>query len=1182
MFVVCCAATSIATANTVAIGWHSFRGVDTDGNSVTTDGTLATRVFTSNHIKGTITGAYNAWSTAANIVDTTYGDTGETFTPGDDSTGVTIDTFNTSADIVEITVINESGSSFTIDAIAFDAQATFGTGNLTVSHLSGSSELADDSTDRSLGAVALSDTSLVEQSIATTDMTDIELAVGETTAFRIQVSGSFMSVKLDNIAVMTSSTLVAPTPVTANTVVVGWNTFDGNTTTETVSEAMTGVSGTIVGGLLENDANNLDVMTYGSSSVSFTTESDLSTGIKATTNNNDQKRINLSVTNNSGADITLESIAFHAALTGNNKSILTVSHVSNQSDLDDVFNGRSLGTYGAGTDTPIPWGTNVGIEVSTLGMYDRVLGDGETATFRIELSSTDGTWSAIKLDNIAVLTYIAEPPVVADTVAIGWHSFDGDTATETASEASVGVSGTIVGGVSEVTGSNLDNQTYGDGASFTAVTDSTGITANTFNNDNKRVVITVTNGTGSDLSIDTIALDAQLIFGSGSVTVSHLSGSSALADGFTNRLLDTLTIADSVYTAVQQSVATTAMDDVVLADGETAAFRIEVVAGDGVASLGVKLDNIAVMTSTEFAAPVADTVAIGWHSFDGDTATETASEASVGVSGTIVGGVSEVTGSNLDNQTYGDGASFTAVTDSTGITANTFNNDNKRVVITVTNGTGSDLSIDTIALDAQLIFGSGSVTVSHLSGSSALADGFTNRLLDTLTIADSVYTAVQQSVATTAMDDVVLADGETAAFRIEVVAGDGVASLGVKLDNIAVMTSTELEEPPFDDNAVVLAAWTNFTIGKETRNDADGNQIVNGNGVPIQYSKLIDEAPDYTTSGVTASLGQSVQASQDTVGGGSEGTASSGDFSYGSAYAISAVNLDSANPTAITLTTFGANNWYVDFSITNNTGSDLQLSGIHFDAQSSWMADRVVDDNDTPDDTSDDVVIAEGTPHTVEVSHFNDVSDLTDTFNNRKIGTATTSVDFLQRGIGIDLSVLTDTLLADGESAAFRLKLVNPNGVNGGLRIDNLAITGTPAGTIRTLTVDTSAVEAGAGSVDLNGSRKYVDGETVSITATAAEGYTFTGWSGASDSTDATISVTLSADTTLTPNFAAAPTELPTLSISSDGTNVTLTWEGIATLKRADSLSAGFSEVTGAESPHTETVSGEKFYRLEQ
>jgi hypothetical protein len=147
----------------------------------------------------------------------------------------------------------------------------------------------------------------------------------------------------------------------------------------------------------------------------------------------------------------------------------------------------------------------------------------------------------------------------ANTVAIGWHSFDGDTATETASEAATGVSGTIVGGVSELTGSNLDNQTYGDGASFTAVTDSTGITANTYNNNNKRVDITVTNGTGSDLSIDAIALDANLIFGSGSVTVSHLSGQSALADGITGRLLDTLTIAN--YTAVEQSVATTAMDD---------------------------------------------------------------------------------------------------------------------------------------------------------------------------------------------------------------------------------------------------------------------------------------------------------------------------------------------------------------------------------------------------------------------------------------------------------------------------------------------------------------------------------------------------------------------------------------------------------------------------------------------
>ncbi|MGB0273461.1 MAG: InlB B-repeat-containing protein [Opitutales bacterium] len=558
----------------------------------------------------------------------------------------------------------------------------------------------------------------------------------------------------------------------------------------------------------------------------------------------------------------------------------------------------------------------------------------------------------------------------------------------------------------------------------------------------------------------------------------------------------------------------------------------------------------------------ANTVAIGWHSFDGDTATETASYASVGVTGTIVGGVEEIVGSNLDNQTYGDGATFTPAVASTGITANTYSNDNKRVDITVTNGTGSDLSIDAIALDANLIFGSGSVTVSHLSGSSALADGFTGRLLDTLTI--DGYTPVQQTVSTSAMDDVVLADGETAAFRIEVVAGDGVTALGVKLDNIAVMTATELEEPPFDDDAVVLAAWADFAL---------------------TGSSLSSQAPSYTTVGVTANLGKDVNPANAAQGGGQKAEANDGtDGSYGSAYSISAANMDTDNPSALRINNWGnANNQYIDFSITNTTGSDLRLTGIHFDAQTIYSNNRVVDDNGTPDDTSDDVVTSEGTPHSVTVSHFDAVSDLSDgDVTQRTLGTGTSTMNFVPKGNGISLAAMADTILAEGETAAFRLRITNADGAKGHMRIDNLAITGIPAGTIRTLTVDTSAVEAGAGGVDLNGSRKYVDGETVSITATAAEGYTFTGWSGASDSTDATISVTLSADTTLTPNFAAAPTELPTLSISSDGTNVTLTWEGTATLKRADSLSGGFSEVTGATSPHTEAVSGEKFYRLEQ
>ena len=106
---------------------------------------------------------------------------------------------------------------------------------MTVSHLSGSSELADDSTDRNLGTVALSDTSLVEQSIVTTGMTDFELAVGETAAFRIQATGSFMSVKLDNIAVMTSTELEEH-PFDDNAVVLAAGSYFTATASESHNE----------------------------------------------------------------------------------------------------------------------------------------------------------------------------------------------------------------------------------------------------------------------------------------------------------------------------------------------------------------------------------------------------------------------------------------------------------------------------------------------------------------------------------------------------------------------------------------------------------------------------------------------------------------------------------------------------------------------------------------------------------------------------------------------------------------------------------------------------------------------------------------------------------------------------------------------------------------------------------
>jgi hypothetical protein len=57
---------------------------------------------------------------------------------------------------------------------------------------------------------------------------------------------------------------------------------------------------------------------------------------------------------------------------------------------------------------------------------------------------------------------------------------------------------------------NLDNQTYGDSAfTFTAAAGSTWYRLNTYSNANKRVDVTVTNGTGADLTVDSLFFDLQ-------------------------------------------------------------------------------------------------------------------------------------------------------------------------------------------------------------------------------------------------------------------------------------------------------------------------------------------------------------------------------------------------------------------------------------------------------------------------------------------------------------------------------------------------------------------------------------------------------------------------------------------------------------------------------------------------
>jgi uncharacterized protein (TIGR02145 family)/uncharacterized repeat protein (TIGR02543 family) len=90
---------------------------------------------------------------------------------------------------------------------------------------------------------------------------------------------------------------------------------------------------------------------------------------------------------------------------------------------------------------------------------------------------------------------------------------------------------------------------------------------------------------------------------------------------------------------------------------------------------------------------------------------------------------------------------------------------------------------------------------------------------------------------------------------------------------------------------------------------------------------------------------------------------------------------------------------------------------------------------------------------------------------------------------------------------------------------------------LNTLTV--SVTPAGGGTVSRNpDAAYYATGASVTVTATAASGYTFKNWSGASTSTGSSVTITISGNTAITANFAQLYTL--TTSISPAGAGVIL------------------------------------------
>ncbi|MBV7529760.1 right-handed parallel beta-helix repeat-containing protein [Chitinophaga sp. sic0106] len=126
-------------------------------------------------------------------------------------------------------------------------------------------------------------------------------------------------------------------------------------------------------------------------------------------------------------------------------------------------------------------------------------------------------------------------------------------------------------------------------------------------------------------------------------------------------------------------------------------------------------------------------------------------------------------------------------------------------------------------------------------------------------------------------------------------------------------------------------------------------------------------------------------------------------------------------------------------------------------------------------------------------------------------------------------------------------------------------------GTTTSYTLTTTATPSAGGSVSRSpNSSSYTAGTVVTLTATPASGYTFTGWTGSTTSSNATITVTMDANKSLTANFTTSTGTTYTLT-----TNVTPSGGGtVSRSPNASSYAAGTAVTLTATPASGYTFSG--------
>jgi hypothetical protein len=356
-----------------------------------------------------------------------------------------------------------------------------------------------------------------------------------------------------------------------------------------------------------------------------------------------------------------------------------------------------------------------------------------------------------------------------------------------------------------------------------------------------------------------------------------------------------------------------------------------------------------------------------------------------------------------------------------GVNKDTFNTYIYNNTIYVTNTITSTFSIQEWAqglLIANNIFYVEGATINTTGD---YADDYTQEMLDRAVWTNNLYQRVGiippgfpfEEVMQTVGDPMFANTGGTNAVDYIPDSGTYVADKGIVVTNlpgdpIGIVGGLTMTEDYFGNPIVGLpdmGAIEMMVPLEQAGMLAGWNFFSPNDGVVNSY--VDDSSPDVVLPGVVALLGGEVNPAFPATGGGSRAGAGydQGGITFGGLVGTGSPTADDSGVLLMHDYDGTAERNRLDFKVTNNTGDDVAVNGIHFDIKTNYKGGASVTNYGT-----------------VKVIHFTPVSDLNDTFSLRNLGESNL-FNFAWQQLDVSTESMTDVTLADGESASFRIEI---------------------------------------------------------------------------------------------------------------------------------------------------------------